>query len=120
MSFIEVPDRNAAEAARGVELYVPEEEGRAAGDEDPDYFLNTDLVGMVLLDVHDQDQRLGVVANVFEMPTQSLLEVKSEAGGEFHVPFVSAIIKEVRAEEKLILVDLPEGLTAVNDESDAS
>ena len=103
-----LPGRNEVEAARDVALYVAEEEAREAS-EDPDYFYNSDLIGLSVRD-HTSDKVYGSVVDVIEMPAQNLLEVEADAGNRFLVPFIAAMIEDVDLDTETIRVNLPEGL----------
>jgi 16S rRNA processing protein RimM len=102
--------REAVEAARGTELFVPDDEARAA-IEDPDYFFNSDLVG---LDLREKERHYGKVRNVIEMPAQNLLEVETEAGGTFLFPFVNALVDAIDLDAGTLWVKMPEGLMDVD------
>ncbi len=108
VTFAEVPDRNAAEAARGTVLHVrlPPD----ASPEDPDEFYAHQLVG---LEVHDeQGVRLGEVVRLVPGAAQDLLAVRTEDGREALVPFVAALVPEVDlAGGRIVVADRP-GLVA--------
>ncbi len=109
-----IQTRNDAEDARGTPLFVTEDEaGSVAGD--PDYFFNSDLVGLTMYDARDGAE-YGRVSSVFEKPAQNLLEVKRPRGGAFLFPFVKALIAEIDLEGRRIGVFMPEGLVECNDE----
>ena len=101
-------DRTAVEAARDTELYLGEEEARSA-NQDPDYFFNSDLIGMTLVE-SDTHTDLGEVLDVVEMPGHSLIEVRHPAGEAYLVPFTAGLIDEVDLEAGQIRATLPEGL----------
>jgi len=107
----ELSDRNAVEAARGTALFVLEEEARAAID-DPDFYLNSDLVG---LQMWQGDLCLGQVTGVYEMPAQNLLEVERDQGKSFLVPFSQEHVIGIDLEAGRLNVNLPEGLADIND-----
>jgi len=98
------------EARRGTRLYLTESEARAAVD-DPDYFFNSDLVGLTMVEA---ERVYGRVRAVFEMPAQNLLEVETESGAIFLFPFVDALIEVVDVPGGLIHVRMPEGLVDCN------
>ena len=103
-------DRTAVEAARDTVLYLPESEARAASD-DPDFFFNSDLVGLTVM---DEAQTYGTVALVIEKPGQNLLEVSRPDGGTFLFPFAKNLIADIDLEQGHIRVHMPEGLVDCN------
>ena len=52
----------------------------------------------------------GTVAEVLHLPSQDLLAIRTEAGGEALVPFVSQLVPEVDLAARLIRIDPPPGL----------
>ncbi len=103
-----VPGRNEAETARGTELYVPEADARKVLA-DPDFFFNSDLVGLELVDEVD-GTRYGQVSSVFDMPGQNLLEISEKKGTTFLFPFSLNLVKQVDLEKGELRVTMPEGL----------
>ncbi|GCD91914.1 ribosome maturation factor RimM [Nocardioides sp. LS1] len=102
VTFVEVPDRNAAEAARGITLHatIPAD----ASPEDPDEYYDHQLVGLA---VHDLDgSHLGEVSALVHGGAQDLLVVKTPDGRDALVPFVKALVPEV---------DVPGGRVVVAD-----
>lgn len=98
-----------AEKLRGAEVQVPRSERIQL---DPGEYFHSDLIGC---EVRDRASRhlLGKVTNFEENGGPPLLEID---GGRILVPFVKAICVGIRPEEKLIEVDLPEGLEGLNTE----
>ncbi len=109
-----IHNRNEAEAAYGTDLFVPEAEAREASS-DPDYFYNSDLVGLEMIRATN-DESCGKVISVVEMPAQNLLEVERPNGKVFLFPFTKPLIKEISLEKGAIFVLLPEGLMEANEE----
>ena len=94
-----VPDRDRAEALRGKEVQVERAELPPLG---ADEMYAVDLIGF---EVSDPDGTVrGVVEDVEEAGPQDLLRLR---GGAL-VPL--ALVKEVQAEARRIVVDVPEGL----------
>jgi len=91
VTFAEIPDRNAAEAARGVRL-VAQVSDDERPDDDEEYY-DRQLVGLA---VHtgDSAQPLGTVTAVLHLPAQDMLEI-STADGTRLVPFVSELVPVV-------------------------
>lgn len=107
VTFEEIPDRTAAEAARNVVLHAD-----VAADEtpdDPDEFYDHQLVGLA---AHDLDGTLlGTVTGLVH-GAQDLLAIKAVDGRDTLVPFVSALVPEVDvAGGRVVVADRP-GLVA--------
>ncbi|MCY7394789.1 MAG: ribosome maturation factor RimM [Nocardioides sp.] len=102
VDFEEIPDRTAAEAARGLLLHV--QIGADEVPEDPDEYYDHQLVGLA---AHDVDGRaLGEVTGLVHGGAQDLLTIRTPEGREALVPFVKALVPEV---------DLPGGRVVVAD-----
>jgi 16S rRNA processing protein RimM len=107
--FAEVPDRDAAEAARGIVLWavVPAD----ARPEDPEEFYDHQLVGLTAYDATSGD-RLGTLTAVAHGSAQDLLTIRTEDGRDALVPFVAALVPEVDvAGGRVLIADRP-GLVA--------
>src|SRR5690348_5577371 len=106
--FAELPDRDAAEAARGVLLYadIPAD----ASPDDPAEYYDHQLVGLA---AHDADGTpLGEVTGLVHGAAQDLLTVRTPDGRDALVPFVKALVPVVDlAERKVVIADRP-GLVA--------
>jgi 16S rRNA processing protein RimM len=103
VAFDEVPDRNAAEAARGVVLRAT-----VAADEtpdDPDEFYDHQLEGLAAYDV--DGTHLGEIAGLVH-GAQDLLRIRTLDGREALVPFVAALVPEVDvAGGRVVIADRP-------------
>ena len=108
-------DRNAVEAARDRPLYLPDDEARAA-NEDPDYFFNSDLIGLRVEDVRTGES-YGRVVTVYEGNAQNLLEIRQADGKIFLFPFTKALVKDIDLENGLMKVTMLEGLIDCNEPS---
>lgn len=75
---------------------------------DPDDFRYSDLVGYLVID--EEHGELGDIADVREMPQQFIATVVMEDGKELMFPLSDDLILGIDGEEKIIEVDLPEGL----------
>ena len=104
VTFDEVPDRNAAEAARGILLHAT-----LAADEvpeDPDEFYDHQLVDLAAYDVDGTP--LGTIAGLVHGSAQDLLRVTTPDGREALVPFVKALVPEVDlAGRRVVIADRP-------------
>ena len=104
-----VTDRNAAEALRGMELFVPRE--RLPETEDDEVYVH-DLIG---LPVHLADgSRLGEIVDVADYGAGDLIDVKVEGRKDtVLIPFADQYVLET-AEDRIV-VDLPEGFLDVEE-----
>ena len=67
------------------------------------------------MDTNRQDAVVGEVVAVDESTMNVLFEVETPSGSIVLVPANEDIVKEVNTKERLIKVDLPEGLVDLND-----
>lgn len=101
-----VADRNAADALRGVKLYVPRSALPAA--EDGEWY-HADLVGLAARGVDGTDY--GTVLAVEDFGGGTLLELSRGPDGKpFLVPFTKAAVPVVDVANGTVTVDPPEGL----------
>lgn len=107
-----VADRNAAEALKGVRLYLPRTALPKAA-EDEDEFYHADLVGLRAV-MADGSGVIGEVVAVFDFGAGDILEVKPVADGvtakPVMIPFTRAVCPSVEPDAGRILVDPPAGL----------
>jgi 16S rRNA processing protein RimM len=112
VTFEQLADRNAAEAARGIVLHstIPADETPA----DPDEYYDHQLIGLA---VHDTDGTLlGTVSGLTHGSAQDLINVRTEDGRDTLVPFVSQLVPEVDlAGGRIVVADRP-GLVAPHPE----
>ena len=83
-----------------------------AVDLPPGTYYDHDLVGCILLTPAGEE--LGVVSEVLRIAGNNQLVVLGSRG-EYLVPAVEGICKEVRTEQKQIVAELPEGLVDLNE-----
>lgn len=95
-----ITDRNAAEALKGTELYVPRDALPEAGDGE---FYYADLVG--LRAVTADGRVLGDVVAVHNFGAGDMLEVKPEGGASVMVPFTDDAVPEVDLDGGRAVVD---------------
>lgn len=101
--FEELPDRNAAEAARGITLHasLPAD----ATPDDPDEFYDHQLVGLAAYDL--DGVAIGEVTGLVH-GAQDLLEIRATDGRATLVPFVKALVPEVDvAGGRVVVADRP-------------
>ena len=112
--FEELPDRTAAEAARGIVLHATIDAD--ARPEDPDEFYDHQLVGLTALDL--EGTVLGEVAALVHGGAQDLLTVRTPDGREALVPFVKALVPEVDpAAGRVVIADRPGLVTPLDDDA---
>ena len=111
--FAELPDRTAAEAARGLDLAT-----RVALDErpeDPEEFYDHQLVGLAV--VTTEGTAVGEVAEIMHSGAQDLLVVRREGRDDALVPFVTALVPEVDLDAgRLVVADRPGLLEPLEEE----
>ena len=104
-----VADRNAAEALRNVELYLPRERLPAIHEDDTWYY--ADLVGLAA--VAPDGAAIGTVAAVYNFGAGDIVEISPAAGGKtLLLPFTEAVVPEVDVKAKRIVVVMPEEIEA--------
>jgi len=103
--FRGVDSISAAQRFRGADLWVPFEE--RASLPTGEYF-RTDLIGCSVVD-GGKGAVLGLVEGWQQYGGPPLLEL-TIAGREVLIPFVDSICRKVDLEERIITVELPEGL----------
>jgi len=111
----EVPDRTAAESARGIVLHasIPADES----PEDPDEFYDHQLVGLAAYDEHGT--ALGTVAGLVHGGAQDLLRITTPERREALVPFVKALVPHVDlAGGRVVIADRPGLVAPLPDDAD--
>ena len=106
VSAAEVRDRNAAEALRGVRLYVP----RAALPEpDEDEFYHADLIGLAA--VGEDGTVFGTVRALHDFGAGDVMEIaRAEGGQPFAVPFTREVVPVIDFAGRRVVVVPPDGL----------
>lgn len=105
MTAAEVPDRNAAEELRGMDVLVRTDD--LPEIEDGDFYLY-ELEGFAVALEGGAD--IGVLSGFIETPTQDIWVIAAPDGREVLLPGVPEFIRDVNPEERRIYVDPPEGL----------
>ncbi|MES1261162.1 MAG: ribosome maturation factor RimM [Acidobacteriota bacterium] len=105
--FAGVDSITDAEKLRGAEVRVPKSE---RVELEPGEYFHSDLVGCEVRD-RVSERVIGQVTGWEEYGGPALLQIDE---GRLLIPFVKAICVEILPEARLIRVDLPEGLEAVN------
>ena len=98
------------EPLKGLKIFVPEDEVEV----DEGEFLWQDLMGCTVVD--QVGNKLGEVTALYEFGAQDNLEIKTTAdmdkSGEWLLPFIEDVIVDVDLDEKIIQVNLLEGMDA--------
>jgi 16S rRNA processing protein RimM len=109
-----VDDRTAAEALKGLRLFVARTALPEPGD---DEFYYADLIGLrvdLATDAADDAQRppcpFGRVRSVHDFGGGTVLEIDRGAGGALMVPFTRAVVPVVDLAARRLVVAPPEGL----------
>lgn len=106
VSFKEVRDRTAAEALKGVKLYVDRDAlPRETGD---DSYFHADLIGLEAVDT--AGNVLGRVVAVHDFGAGDLLDVAVPGQPSVLVPFTREVVPRVELDAGRLVVDPPAGL----------
>ena len=98
-------DRNAAEALRGKELYITEDDLPELPE--GQYYVR-DLIGMSVTE--EDGNLLWHVTDVLQNTAQDIFEVESENGKKLLIPKVDQFVLDIDAEKREITVRLIEGM----------
>lgn len=108
VTFVEAPDRTAAEGLRGVHLVA---QAAAAADDDDAWYPH-ELAG--LRAEHVDGRVVGEVIGLEHRPAQDMLIVREPDGSRTLVPFVLAIVPVVDVPGGRVVLDPPGGLLAAD------
>jgi 16S rRNA processing protein RimM len=109
-----VANRTAAEALKGVELFVPRDRLPPAGEGE---FYHADLIGLSAVDSHGN--AIGEIVAVANYGAGDLLEIRLAASGKTElIPFTEAFVPEIDIAAKRVVVVMPTH-TGDDGESDA-
>jgi 16S rRNA processing protein RimM len=100
-----VSDRNAAEALKGVELFVARDRLPKIAEEEEFYL--ADLIGLTVTDQHGQ--AMGTVAAVENYGAGDVLSIEGGPQGAFDVAFTRALVPVVDVAGGRVVLDLPVG-----------
>ena len=101
-----VADRDAADALRGTLFVVDSAELPPIAE--PDEYYDHQLEGLRARTVDGVE--IGTVAEVLHTAGGELLSVRTEAGAEVLIPFVTAIVSRVSLSDGVVDIDPPDGL----------
>jgi 16S rRNA processing protein RimM len=101
-----VRDRNAAEALKGVELFI---ERARLPETDADEWYHADLIGLAAMT--PEGKRIGEIIAVQNFGAGELLEIRRGEGGRtVFVPFTQAAVPVVDVKGGRVIVDQPEDM----------
>lgn len=100
----EMADRNASEAVKGFEFYIPAE--LLVSKQGETIYLG-EIMNFVVKNV--AQDTLGSITGFSSNGAQDLLVVET-SNGSAEIPFVEAFIKKIDFKHKTVVMDLPEGL----------
>ncbi len=106
VKFKGIDDIGAAGAIRGASLLIAEDDRNTLPE--GEFYLDQ-LIGLTVRD-DSNGRRIGTVKDVIKLAGNDLLEVSTDAGRDFLVPFVGAVIRTIDLEKGIMTVSLPEGL----------
>jgi len=107
-----VADRTAAEALRGLRLYVERERLPQAGERE---WYEADLVGLAAVGRDGRDW--GKVLAFHDFGAGSVMEVSGGSRGSMMLPFTDAVVPEIDVTGGKVTVDPPVGLLAGGNET---
>ena len=100
----EIETREQAEAARGLQLFIPRTRLPPVDDEDEFYI--ADLIGMDVVSL--EGDLLGRVRSVRDFGAGDLLEVAPVAGESWWLPFTREAVPEVQVAERRVVAVRPD------------
>ena len=102
-----VNGRNAAEALKGAELYVPRS---ALPKEDADEFYHADLIGLRAEDT--EGRAMGTVRALHNFGAGDVIELVRDDGDEVFLPFTREVAQQIDIEGGRIVIAAPEEVEA--------
>jgi len=111
VAFKDLFDRTEAEKLKG--LFVTVDRDNAVRLPRNSFFI-ADLIGAKVVD--DDLGELGKVREVFETGANQVLSVKRSGKQDLLIPFLKAVCYDIKPEEELIRVKLPDGLYELYEE----
>ena len=103
IAFEGISDRNAAEALKGIELFVTREALPAADEEE---FYHADLIG---LEARDGEGRiLGKVTNLHNYGASDVIEISRDDGDHVLMAFTKETVPVIQVSEGYIVIAIPE------------
>lgn len=113
MLFKEVQDRNAAEALRGMMVYVHIDD--AVPLEEGEYYLFQIAGARVITEAGDE---IGILTDVLETGANDVYVIIAPDGQEILIPAIPEVIKQVDTEKHVVTINPLDGLLPDPDDSD--
>jgi len=98
-------DREAAEAFRGHELFIPTQTAEPLPE---GVYYRWQILGLAVVEA--EGQQLGTVTDILETGANDVYIVRGDGPRELLLPAIESVILEVDLEEGRLLVRVPEGL----------
>ena len=105
LGFEEITTIEEAMPLKQKELYVDRE--HAIPLEEGEYYI-ADILGSEVLD--EEGRHLGILEDYMETGAQDVYRIRMDSGKEFLLPAVDAFIREVKVEEKKMIIRLIPGM----------
>ncbi|KPF80923.1 16S rRNA-processing protein RimM [alpha proteobacterium AAP38] len=104
-----VKGRDAADALKGVKLFVPRD--RLPGLEDEDEFYHADLIGMeTVTEGPEGDTAFGTIKAIHDFGAGDVLELVHVSGKTVFIPFSRAVVPVVNVKAARVVIDPPVNL----------
>lgn len=103
--FEGIDDRSAAETLMGADLLVARSMLPAL---EPDTYYWADIEGMSVITV--DGRTIGTVSSLMETGSNDVYGIQTPEGGEILIPALASVILDIDLEQKIMRVNLPEGL----------
>jgi 16S rRNA processing protein RimM len=103
VSFAEVADRKAAEALKGVELFVARD---ALPKTDENEFYHADLVGLTAMD--EEDRAIGTVKAIHNYGAGDVIEIARPDGDTVLLPFAKDFVPVVDIANARVVIAIPD------------
>jgi 16S rRNA processing protein RimM len=110
--FDNVADRDAAEALKGRELFVPRD---ALPKPEADEFYHADLIGLAVEDL--SNTALGRVRAMHNFGAGDMMEIETPSGETEFVPFNASVVKKVELPTRIVIE--PPSYESSGDEEEA-
>ena len=104
VKFIEITNPEEVKELRGYEIQV-NKDNRVL---EKDTYYYSDLRGCKVVD--ENNNELGIIKEVEEFPDQITLRVSRKDKADFFVPFIKEFIKNVNISDKIVVINVIEGL----------
>ena len=111
VKFCDIDTKEAASELTGCEVFFP----KHLSDREEDDLTWDEIKGFTVVDDNKDGAQVGTIAGVDESTVNVLLEVETSGGNIVLIPANEDIVKEINPTERRIIVELPEGLTDLND-----